>query len=249
MAWSRCTMRTLSRVRRRSGPTRSADSRPRHFAPAAAAHRWSGPAAGFHKHGWPPCRTTRVGAHRVRTSAALRLRPPQIPCPSSSEAGQSSCPRALLAHYSGTTPADLRRRSMIQANPTELTPDWGMTSIPLSDTPANFFVMGGIGSGKDISLRLLMQSALRNIGTILDHRALVFDAKGNMQSLLCGWTSAARFIFSILSIEGGPPGTSLPTLPLHPRHRTWHRRSSPRTTDPPNRSSRMPPDNCSRLPA
>ena len=61
-----------------------------------------------------------------------------------------------------------------------------MTSIPLSDTPANFFVMGGIGSGKDISLRLLMQSALRNIATVRDHRALVFDAKGNMESLLRG---------------------------------------------------------------
>jgi hypothetical protein len=70
------------------------------------------------------------------------------------------------------------------SDPTELTLDWGMTSIPISDTPANFLVMGGIGSGKDISLRLLMQSALRNIGSVIDHRALIFDAKGNMESLL-----------------------------------------------------------------
>ena len=61
-----------------------------------------------------------------------------------------------------------------------------MASIPLSDTPANFFVMGAIGSGKDISLRLLMQSALRMVGTVADHRALIFDPKGNMESLPCG---------------------------------------------------------------
>ena len=71
-------------------------------------------------------------------------------------------------------------------DPTELTLDWGMTSLPLSDTPANFFVMGAIGSGKDISLRLLMQSALRMVGTVADHRALIFDPKGNMESLPCG---------------------------------------------------------------
>ncbi len=33
-----------------------------------------------------------------------------------------------------------------------------MTSIFLFDTPANFFVMGGLGNGKDIILRCCSQS-------------------------------------------------------------------------------------------
>jgi dephospho-CoA kinase len=53
-----------------------------------------------------------------------------------------------------------------------------MTSPPFSDTPANFLVAGGIGSGKSIALRLLMQSALSLIGLGYDHHALVCDAMG-----------------------------------------------------------------------
>ena len=59
-----------------------------------------------------------------------------------------------------------------------------MTSLPFSDTPANFLVAGGIGSGKSIALRLLMQSALSPIGHGLDHRALVYDAKGTLVPIL-----------------------------------------------------------------
>ena len=59
-----------------------------------------------------------------------------------------------------------------------------MTSLPFSDTPANFLVAGGIGSGKSIALRLLMQSALSPIGHGLDHRALVYDAKGTLAPIL-----------------------------------------------------------------
>ena len=66
-------------------------------------------------------------------------------------------------------------------NPTLL---WGMKLIPISDTPANFLATGGIGSGKTISLRLLMQSALSLIGLGLDHRALVYDAMGTLAPIL-----------------------------------------------------------------
>jgi len=61
-----------------------------------------------------------------------------------------------------------------------------MVSLPISDTPANFFVTGGSGSGKTITLRLLMQSVLAHMGFGLDHRAIVYDAKGTMESLLRG---------------------------------------------------------------
>ena len=45
-------------------------------------------------------------------------------------------------------------------DPEKLTFVWGMEPVPMSDTPANFFVTGGVASGKTIILRLLMQSAL-----------------------------------------------------------------------------------------
>ena len=61
---------------------------------------------------------------------------------------------------------------------------WGMEPLPMSDTPAHFLVLGGIGSGKTITLRLLMQSVMKYIGLGLDHRAVVFDAKGTLTSLL-----------------------------------------------------------------
>ena len=71
-------------------------------------------------------------------------------------------------------------------DPEKLTYLWGMTSIPISDTPANFLVAGGTGSGKSITLRLLMQSALRPIGLGLDHRALIYDVKGTLGPVLRG---------------------------------------------------------------
>ena len=66
-------------------------------------------------------------------------------------------------------------------NPTFL---WGMAPIPISDTPANFLVTGGIGSGKTITLRLLMQSALNLVCMGLDHRALVYDGMGTLAPIL-----------------------------------------------------------------
>jgi hypothetical protein len=63
---------------------------------------------------------------------------------------------------------------------------WGMASLPISDTPANFLVAGGSVSGKTITLRLIMQSALTPIGLGLDHRALIYDAKGTLDPVLRG---------------------------------------------------------------
>jgi hypothetical protein len=71
-------------------------------------------------------------------------------------------------------------------DPEKLTYLWGMTSLPISDTPTNFLVAGGIGIGKTITLRLLMQSALTPAGLGLDHRALIYDAKGTLDPVLRG---------------------------------------------------------------
>lgn len=71
-------------------------------------------------------------------------------------------------------------------DPEKLTFLWGTAPLPFSDTPANFLVTGGILSGKTITLRLLMQSALNPVGLGFDHRAVVYDAKGDMDSVLRG---------------------------------------------------------------
>ena len=70
--------------------------------------------------------------------------------------------------------------------PENLTFVWGMESLPICDTPAHFFVVGGVGSGKTITLRLLMQSVLPYIGLGFDHRALVYDLMGTLAPALRG---------------------------------------------------------------
>jgi type IV secretory pathway TraG/TraD family ATPase VirD4 len=49
-----------------------------------------------------------------------------------------------------------------------------------------FAILGSTGSGKTISIRLLMQSVLPNIGKGNDQRALIYDAKQDMISILAG---------------------------------------------------------------
>jgi len=68
--------------------------------------------------------------------------------------------------------------------PENLTFVWGMESLPICDTPAHFFVVGGVGSGKTITLRLLMESVLPYIGLGFDHRALVYDLMGTFTPIL-----------------------------------------------------------------
>lgn len=63
---------------------------------------------------------------------------------------------------------------------------WGMTEIPMFYTPAHFFVTGGFRDGNSITLRLLMLSVMRHIGSGLGHRAIVFDSTGAIGSWLRG---------------------------------------------------------------
>ena len=62
----------------------------------------------------------------------------------------------------------------------------GHGTVAFSDAPALFLVTGGVGSGKTITLRLFMQSALKPMGLGFDHRAVVYDAKDTMDSVLRG---------------------------------------------------------------
>jgi hypothetical protein len=70
---------------------------------------------------------------------------------------------------------------------------WGGHMYYLRDANRHCLIMGATGSGKTLSLRLLMQSVLPYIGTRLapekpplDHRAIIYDAKQDMLSYLYG---------------------------------------------------------------
>jgi len=61
---------------------------------------------------------------------------------------------------------------------------WGFLNIPASEGTSHFAIVGASGSGKTMSLRLLMQSVLPEIGSGTDRRALVYDAKSDMLPIL-----------------------------------------------------------------
>lgn len=63
---------------------------------------------------------------------------------------------------------------------------WGGLSLPDSVSEGHFLVVGATGSGKTLTLRLLMQSVLPRIRPGSQTRALVYDAKQDMLSLLHG---------------------------------------------------------------
>ncbi len=69
-------------------------------------------------------------------------------------------------------------------NPENITFLWGTEPVPMAATPANFLVIGGPRSGKTLTLRLLMQSALASLGRGLDHRVLVYDTDGSWEAAL-----------------------------------------------------------------
>ncbi|MEY3225885.1 MAG: hypothetical protein RLZZ536_504 [Planctomycetota bacterium] len=61
---------------------------------------------------------------------------------------------------------------------------FGGGHLPADEATKHFLAVGTTGSGKTIVLRLLMQSALPDIGTGNDTRAIIYDAKQDMMSIL-----------------------------------------------------------------
>ncbi len=90
-----------------------------------------------------------------------------------------------------------------RTDPEALTFVWGMTPLPISDTPANFFVTGAHGSGKTLTLRLLLRSVLGHIRSGFDHRAIVFDPTGAIGSWLRGMGLRCPVDFLDPSNRGG----------------------------------------------
>ena len=61
---------------------------------------------------------------------------------------------------------------------------WGGLRIPSQAASSHFMALGTTGSGKTVTIRLLMQDVLRTIGAGPDHRALIYDAKQDIVSQL-----------------------------------------------------------------
>jgi len=74
----------------------------------------------------------------------------------------------------------------MRLNPEEPTADWGDATFPISDGTGHFLVAGGLGSGKTVTLRLLMQSVVKQLGSGLGQRLLVCDTRGDLYPILAG---------------------------------------------------------------
>lgn len=71
---------------------------------------------------------------------------------------------------------------------------WGWLELPWSFATKHFLACGSTGSGKTTLIRLLMQSVLPRIGTAPDERALIYDAKQDILSILDGMQLSARLV-------------------------------------------------------
>ena len=79
-----------------------------------------------------------------------------------------------------------RRQKKIDSDDvTEIFP-LGPIGVPFEDTTQHFAMIGATGSGKTICMRMLMQEVMAGITPGSDRRALVYDAKQDMPSLLHG---------------------------------------------------------------
>lgn len=74
---------------------------------------------------------------------------------------------------------------------------WAGMQLPTKEAMTNFLIVGAVGSGKTISLTLLMRSVIPQIGSGQNQteqytRAIVYDYKGEMPSLIAGINPSAE---------------------------------------------------------
>ncbi len=89
-----------------------------------------------------------------------------------------------MAHASRRSSSDLAQQPHA-----ERAIEWGGVSFPASvahSAAAHYAVVGMTGSGKTLTLRMLMKSALLDANGRLAHRAVIYDPKGDMLSILGG---------------------------------------------------------------
>lgn len=76
----------------------------------------------------------------------------------------------------------------------EGTLNWGWLHLPWSFGTKHFAACGSTGSGKTTLIRFLMQSVLPRIGEKPDERALIYDAKQDILSILDGMKLPGRIV-------------------------------------------------------
>ena len=79
---------------------------------------------------------------------------------------------------------EAKRRALEAVKENTQTIMWGFLSVPDQIATSHFSVTGATGSGKTILMRMLMQSVLPRIQPGNDQRALIYDAKQDMLSIL-----------------------------------------------------------------
>jgi hypothetical protein len=114
-------------------------------------------------------RFTPQGLEVIRMACTWRLRQPQL----------------SVRHLRGRQLQDMeevRKNFPTKANTFRL----GSIHLPTRAASGHLAIVGATGSGKTLLQRLTMQSMLPRIGTGLDQRALIYDAKQDVISLLAG---------------------------------------------------------------
>lgn len=71
---------------------------------------------------------------------------------------------------------------------------FGMQLHPETNATSHWAAIGATGSGKTLVQRLMMQSVLPEIGSGLDRRALIYDAKGDAMSILTAIAPKAEIL-------------------------------------------------------
>lgn len=101
--------------------------------------------------------------------------------------GTPSRGRALLDFGGAYRRAEAEREK--ESGPTLL---WGWLELPWSFATKHFVACGSTGSGKTTLIRFLMQSVIPRIGRLPDERALVYDAKQDILSILHGMNLGSK---------------------------------------------------------
>ncbi|MBI3411397.1 MAG: type IV secretion system DNA-binding domain-containing protein [Planctomycetes bacterium] len=115
--------------------------------------------------------------------------------PGSSSTHQPSSTQFLRGTYLLTPDEAYRRGNELLATNGGPSIFWGGLFLPEPKiSEGHFLVSGATGSGKTLTLRLLMQTVLPHIRERSDWRALVYDAKQDSHSLLSGMSLSCRVL-------------------------------------------------------
>ena len=118
--------------------------------------------------------------------------------------------------------------------PEEETFFWSYLDLPMAHSTGHQLIVGSIGSGKSVQLRLTMQSVVPRIGKRRDMRALVYDPKNEFIPALTALASGAQGDMAAGASSqhgaptGAPAGGAQGGVPLHilnpfdARSAAWH---------------------------